>query len=122
MTATGIVDLYAFRCAVAALVARPPPHRPARRRRSIARIDLAVGHLVDVVDDLHGDLAAATGWLLSPEPDPGGRRTVRAIDRLAALTHVDPAAAPALAASLRGATRPFQPTLFDESPPAEATA
>ena len=75
-----------------------------------------------VAHDLHGDLATATRWLLAPEPDPGGARTVRAITRLATLTHVDDAAAPALAASLRVAAKPVQASLFDTAAMSEASA
>jgi len=112
-----VVDLYAFRCAVAALV-HARPHIDALQPGDVLRVDRAVRHLLDVSGELHGDLGTATEALLSAEPDPGGRRTVAAIDRLAVLTHVDPAAAPALAASLRR-PRPVQPSLFE---PAEASA
>ena len=119
MAVTGIVDLYALRCAVAVLV-HARRHINELDDPQLRRVDRAVGHLSQIVETLHGDLAAATGWLLSAEPDPGGARTVRAIDRLAALTYVDDDTAPALAASLRVATRPFQASLFDTT--AEATA
>ena len=90
--------------------------------RQLTRVDHAVGHLSHVAADLHGDIAIATRWLLSPDPDPGGARTVRAITRLAALTHVDDAAAPALAASLHVAAKPVQASLFDTPGPSEVSA
>ncbi len=90
--------------------------------RQILRVDHAVGHLTQVADDLHGDLATATRSLLSPDADPGGARTIRAITRLATLTHVDDAAAPALAASLRVAAKPVQASLFDTATMSEASA
>jgi hypothetical protein len=116
-----VVDLYAFRCAVAAVV-HARHHIEQLATADIARADDAVRHLVAVAAELGGELATATGWLLSADPDPGGRRTVRAVDRLAALTHVDPATAPALAASLHRPRHPVQPTLFDINPPTQTTA
>ena len=119
MAAAGIVDLYALRCAVAVLV-HARRHINELDHPQLQRVDCAVGHLSHVVEDLHGDLATATGWLLSSEPDPGGTRAIRAITRLAALTSVDDDTAPALAASLPVAARPVQASLFDTT--AEATA
>ena len=121
MTHRDVVDLYAIRCAVAALV-HARHHIDQLAPTHIARLDTAVRHLADIAGDLNGDLATAVGWLLAPDADIDGQRTVHAIDRLAALTHVDPAAAPALAASLRGNPRPHQPTLFDPNSPVPATA
>lgn len=66
----------------------------------VVLIDQAVRQLAERQRDLNGDLGAATRSLLSTEPDIGGRRTGRAIDRLGALTHVDDHSAEALA-SLR---------------------
>jgi hypothetical protein len=107
-----VIDLYATRCAVAVLVhAR---HHLERLDRSwIRRVDAAVGQLAATHRQLHGDIAVAAGQLLDPAIDPGGRRTVGAIDRLAALLHVNQTSAPALAAALRPTGPPVQPTLFD---------
>jgi hypothetical protein len=118
---SGIVDLYTLRCAVAVLV-HARCHVDVLDDRQLIRVDQAVGHLSQVAHDLHGDLATATQWLLSPEPDPEGARTVRAITRLAKLTHVDDAAVPALAASLRVAAKPVQTSLFDTAAMSEASA
>jgi hypothetical protein len=117
----GVVDLYTLRCAVAVLV-HARRHVDVLDDRQLIRVNQAVGHLSQVADDLHGDLATATRWLLSPDPDPRGARTVRAITRLAALTHVDDAAAPALAASLQVAAKPVQASLFDAVAMSEASA
>ena len=121
MAPSGIVDLYTLRCAVAVLV-HARRHIDVLDDRQLSRVDHAVGHLSHVAADLHGDIAIATRWLLSPDPDPGGDRTVRAITRLAALTHVDDAAAPALAASLHVAAKPVQASLFDTPGPSEVSA
>lgn len=121
MAPSGIVDLYNLRCAVAVLV-HARRHINVLDDRELSRVDQAVGHLHHVADDLHGDLATATRSLLSPDPDPGGARTVRAITRLADLTHVDDTAAPALAASLHVATEPVQVSLFDIPGPSEVSA
>jgi hypothetical protein len=107
-----VVDLFAIRCAVAVLV-HVRHHLDRLDRSWIRRVDAAVGQLADASGQLHGDLAAAARQLLDPAIDPGGQRTVRAIDRLAALMHVNQTSAPALAASLRLAGPPVQPTLFD---------
>jgi hypothetical protein len=109
---SGVLDLYALRCAVAVLV-HARHHVLELDDHHIARVDTAIKHVIDVAGDLNGELAAATGWLLSTDADPGGHRTLRAIDRLASLTHVDVTVAPALAASLRDAGSPVQGTLFD---------
>ena len=111
MAVTGIVDLYALRCAIAVLV-HARRHIKELDDPQLRRVDRAVGHLGRVVETLHGDLATATGSLLSPDPDPGGTRTVRAITQLAHLTHVDDDTAPALAASLRATAKPVQQSLF----------
>ena len=117
-----VVDLYAFRCVVAVLV-HARHHITGLDDAQIARVDTAVLHLVGVVASLHGELAVSAGALLSADTDPAGQRTVRAIDRLATLTHVDPAAAPALAASLRTVLRPVQQSLFgDDDIPALVSA
>jgi hypothetical protein len=118
---SSVVDLYTLRCAVAALV-HARGHIDHLDQRQLARVDRAVGHLADVAHDLHGELATATRALLSPDPDPAGARTVRAIAGLARLTHVYDAAAPALAASLRVSVAPAQPSLFDDADADSASA
>src|ERR1700712_52677 len=97
-----VVDLYTLRCAVATVV-HARHHLDELQPDQLARLNRAIGHLSSVSEGLHGEVAAATRALLSDAPDPGGRRTVRSIDRLAQLTHVDPLTAPALASRLRSA-------------------
>jgi hypothetical protein len=106
-----VIDLYTIRCAVAVLV-HARRHHHQLQRAGIDRVDDAVTHLAHVARHLHGDLAAALRELLDPGIDPAGQRTVRAIDRLATLTHVDDDTAPALAASLHPISQPIQTTLF----------
>ena len=116
MNSDGVVDLYGLRCAVAVLVhARHDPY--ALTDSQVRRLDAAVRYLADSVTALNGELASQTTTLLAPDPDPGGQRTVRAIDRLAELTHVERTAAPALAASLRASGRAVQGRLFDDDSP-----
>ena len=110
MIASAVVDLFAFRCAVAALVhARHNIDRLSRDH--VHRVNDAVHHLTGQLPELAGDIARHTAAVLSPDPDPNGRRTVHAIDALAELTHVDADTAPVLAATLKPAIRPV--TLFD---------
>jgi len=104
-----VIDLFAFRCAVAVLVharhnidALTSPH--------VHRVNDALRHLDDQVDDLAGDAKRHTAAVLSSEPDPNGLRTVQAIDSLAVLANVNEHTAPALAATLKPA--PVQGTLF----------
>ena len=99
------MNLYDLRRAIAALVwARHNLTDPAELEpRQLVLVDDAVNHLSAAQTELHGELAAATRSLLSREPDVGGRRTVRAIDRLGELAHVDADSAEAIA-SLRPAS------------------
>jgi hypothetical protein len=107
-----VVDLYTLRCAVATVV-HARHHVEQLERTDLVLLDHAVAHLTSVSDDLHGEMATAARALLSTQPDPTGQRTVRSIDRLAELTHVDAVNAHALAAQLSAATRPKQQRLFE---------
>jgi hypothetical protein len=60
----------------------------------------ALSHLEIPKQSLTGVLRSTLSKLLSADCDPGGRRTVGAIDQLADLTHVQEELAPALDASL----------------------
>lgn len=105
-----VVDLYGLRCAVAVLVhARHHVHDLTTAH--VAHLDAAIGHLKRTRSEMGGDLKSSAMAVLSAEADPAGRRTVRAIDRLADLAHVDEQSAPALAASLSRGHE--QSTLFD---------
>ncbi len=102
-----LVNLYELRRAIAALVW--VRHNTARLNAGhLGLIDTAVGHLVAARADLHGEFAAAAGSLLSTDTDIGGRRTVRAIDRLGELAHVDAESAEAIAS--------LQPSSCDTGP------
>ena len=110
------VNLYDLRRAIAALVWARHSVTDLQHidRGQVVLVDDAVGMLEELVDELRGDLGVAARSLLSREPDPGGLRTVRAIDRLGDLAHVDAASAPAIA-SLRPAqlVEPSPLRLFD---------
>jgi hypothetical protein len=102
-----LVNLYELRRAIAALVW--VRHNTARLNAGhLDLIDTAVGHLVAARANLHGEFAAAAGSLLSTDTDIGGRRTVRAIDRLGELAHVDAESAEAIAS--------LQPSSCDTGP------
>lgn len=107
---SSVVDLYGLRCAVAVLVhARHNVHNLTTAH--IVRMDSAVGHLKRTRREMRGALRSNTLAVLSAEPDPSGRRTVGAIDQLAALAYVNEDSAPALAASLSRGYE--QGTLFE---------
>ena len=93
------VDLYQVRCAVAALV-DCVGHHGLLSDAGLRRTDLAVEILSRLQVPETSKLRRAVDRLLSPAEDPTGSRTVDAIVELAALTHVDADAAPALAAAL----------------------
>lgn len=111
------IDLYQVRCAVAALV-DCVGHHGLLSAATLRRTDLAVKILSSLRAPETSALRRAVDRLLSPADDPTGSRTVDAIVELAALTHVDVAAAPALAAALLLPTlpRPHQGLLFDGDP------
>ena len=108
------IDLYQVRCAVAALV-DCVGHHGLLSTASLRRTDLAVKILSSLRAPETSALRRAVDRLLSPTEDPTGSRTVDAIVELATLTHVDAAAAPALAAALLLPVlpRPQQGLLFD---------
>ena len=93
------IDLYQVRCAVAALV-DCVGHHGRLSAAGLRRTDLAVKILSRLQVPETSKLRRAVDRLLSPAEDPTGSRTVDAIVELAALTHVDADAAPALAAAL----------------------
>lgn len=105
-----VIDLFAFRCAVAVLVharhnidALTSPH--------VHRVNDALRHLDDQLPDLAGDAKRHTAAVLSEAADTQGLRTIRAIDSLAVLANVTKDTAPVLAATLKPA--PVQAMLFD---------
>lgn len=111
------VDLFRLRTAVAALYwARRQPDD--LDEAGVARVDAAVAYLHAIQGTLGGELGASCRTLLSARADPTGSRRVTAIDRLAALTHVDGDSAAALASlvddDISFARRP--PSLFDPEP------
>ena len=110
------VDLFALRTAAATLYWARHHCRDLGAPGAVARIDDAVRHLKDGRGHFGGELGVACNALLSLDPDPGGRRRTTAIDRLAALTHVDETSAVALTAVAETASsRPTgPPTLFDD--------
>ena len=97
---SSLVDLYELRCAVAALV-HARHNIDDLTTAHVLRLDAALRHLKQTRNAMGGALRTCTLAVLSAEADPGGRRTRDAIDQLGELTHVNQAAAPALAASLR---------------------
>jgi hypothetical protein len=112
------VDLFALRTAVATLYWARHHCPDVAAPGAVARIDDAVGHLKAGRGHFGGELRVACNALLSLDPDPGGRRRTTAIDRLAALTHVDDTSAIVLTAMADAPTpRPSAPpTLFDSQP------
>jgi hypothetical protein len=106
-----VVNLYDLRRAIAALVWARHSVRGCQLvdRDQVALVDAAVALLAAIGSELRGDLAVAARSLLSQGPDPGGLRTVRAIDRLGDLAHVDAVSAPAIAC-----LRPAE--LFESAP------
>ena len=105
-----MVDLYGLRCAVAVLV-HARYNIEDLTTAHVVRLDSALKHLKRTRGEMGGALKASTLAVLSAEADPGGRRTVGAIDELADLTHVNGDSAPALAASL--GREAGQGTLFE---------
>jgi hypothetical protein len=95
------VDLYRLRVAVAVLfwtrlhIGELLDHVP---NQLVRRLDAAVAHLGEVQHEAGGEIGSGCRALLSPAPDVDGARTIAAIDRLAAITHVDEDSAAALAA------------------------
>lgn len=96
------INLYDLRRAIAALVwaRHSATDHQLIDTDQIALVDDAVTLLDEMAAELRGDFAVAVRSLLSIDPDPGGRRTVRAVDRLGELAHVDAHSAEAIA-SLR---------------------
>jgi len=105
-----VIDLYGLRCAIAVLV-HARHNIDDLTTAHLLRLDAAIRNMSRSRKQMQGALAANTNAMLSTEPDPAGRRTVKAIDQLAELAHVSKAAAPALAASL--SLGPAQGVLFD---------
>lgn len=96
---SSVVDLYGLRCAIAVLVhARHNVHDLTTAH--VVRLDSALRHLKRTCGEMDGAMKSNTLAVLSAEADPGGRRTVSAIDRLADLTCVSEGSASALAASM----------------------
>jgi hypothetical protein len=112
------VDLFGLRTAVATLYWARHHCPDLAAPGAVARIDDAVRHLKAGHGHFGGELRVACNALLSPDPDPEGRRRTTAIDRLAALTHVDDTSAAALAAVAEAPTPhpTAPPTLFDNRP------
>lgn len=107
---SSVVDLYGLRCAVAVLVhARHNVHDLTTAH--VVRLDSALRHLKRTRGEMGGTLRTSTLAVLSAEADPGGCRTLGAIDQLADLAHVNEDSAPALAASL--SREVGQRTLFE---------
>jgi hypothetical protein len=98
------VDLHELRCAVATLVCAVGCGGQLDPR-GMRRVDTAVA-VLSTVRATHTSgrgVGEAIDRLLSTERDPGGVRTLAAIDELAALMNVGDDTAPALAARLRQA-------------------
>ncbi len=107
------IDLYQLRCAVAALV-DCVNHGGLLNTAGLRRTEIAVKVLRSLPASQTGALRRAVDRLLSPADDAGSQRTIDAIAELAALTHVDVAAAPALAANLHPTSLPpHQGQLFN---------
>lgn len=116
------IDLYQLRCAVAALV-DCVNHGGLLNTAGLRRTDIAVKVLRSLPASQTGALRRAVDRLFSPADDAGSQRTIDAIAELAALTHVDTAAASALAANLHPTPRPpHQGQLFDGGPHASQLA
>lgn len=109
------IDLLQVRCSVAALV-QSVEARGMFTSALILTVDAALVNLeLLVASGSAGKLSAPIRRLLDPADDPGGHRTVGAIDALAALTRVDPFCAPALARLVKLPELPGR--LFDRDDP-----
>jgi hypothetical protein len=92
------VDLLQTRCAIATLV-QLVECGGALSRCLAKRADAAIGNLCALTENRSaGKLDGPIRRLLDPAEDPGGQRTLAAIDTLAALMRVDRYCASALAA------------------------
>ena len=109
------VDLYRLRCAVAVVVdcAQRGGHID---RGELRRFDYALWVLANLRAGPGAPLRRAVDRLLSSTADPDGARTLAAVAELAALTHVEARAAPALAAALLPAGEAVQGSLFEPGP------
>jgi hypothetical protein len=111
------VDLYQMRCAVATLVCAARCGGQLDLG-GVRRVDAAVAVLSAARDANSSGrgVGDAIDRLLNKARDPGGTRTIAAIDELAQLTHVEDDTAPALASRLRPAPT-GQRQLFDPDDP-----
>ena len=79
-----VVDLLELRCDIPVLL-HACHHIDALSTTDLLRLDSAVRHISRLRSQMHGEFAANVDALLSTDPDPAGRRTIDAIERLAIL-------------------------------------